>query len=114
MSVSLTPAREVRGTLTLKLGASAVRLMRRTRRSLSHLLSKSESKTNERMSSSDGGGCLAGGGGRGAAAAPGGGGAAAALAACCVACAAREHVAGSLAEAGGWRMVAGCTLAAAG
>ena len=48
VSVSLTPAREVRGTLTLKLGASAVRLMRRTRRSLSHLLSKSESKTNER------------------------------------------------------------------
>ena len=45
--------------MTLKLGASAVRLMRRTRRSLSHLLWKSESKTNERMSSSDGGGCLA-------------------------------------------------------
>ena len=38
VSVSLTPAREVRGALTLKLGASAVRLMRRMRRSLSKLL----------------------------------------------------------------------------
>jgi len=54
VSVSLTPAREVRGTLTLKLGASAVRLILHTRKSLSHSFAKSVSNTNERISSCDG------------------------------------------------------------